>query len=221
MADHDSRESALADHDHVESWFEPHVHEWVHSTVTEDEGGVISPGSVAHIHPPGVKLAAQVKLGMHLEIPEDISAVDMLLVLGEIHRAEVDLAQGIDWTQDSLAETDSRPQAAWLPVYVLGVAQGYAMKAMTDLVEDWLERHGVPVVPLRPVDSSNISSCGWRADEVGSDYVGTLLVCFHDDRLYAYRSVPAEVASKLVTADSVGAYFAREVRGVYDFERLT
>jgi len=60
---------------------------------------------------------------------------------------------------------------------------------------------------LKPVTSSNILA-------VGHDpATETLHVQFTSGKTYAYSHVEAEQHQALVTADSVGSYFAKNIRG--------
>lgn len=64
------------------------------------------------------------------------------------------------------------------------------------------------------VDSSNI-------DRVGHDeQSGELQVHFRDGSSYSYAGVPRDVYASLLDADSVGSYFNRAVRGVYEHHRI-
>lgn len=49
---------------------------------------------------------------------------------------------------------------------------------------------------------------------------GTLYVEFHDGRAYRYLEVHRETYEELLEAESVGAYFAREVRPHHQFEKV-
>ena len=61
--------------------------------------------------------------------------------------------------------------------------------------------------------SSNISSISY-CDQ-------TLFVQFKRGAVYRYFGVPAKQFEGLRAADSVGQYFCREIKGIYECERLT
>ncbi|MFC5665924.1 KTSC domain-containing protein [Kitasatospora misakiensis] len=65
-----------------------------------------------------------------------------------------------------------------------------------------------------PVDSSALRSVGYDAAH------RMLELEFTCGGLYAYRSVPGRVHRELVAADSLGRYFAREIRDRYPYRRL-
>lgn len=65
-----------------------------------------------------------------------------------------------------------------------------------------------------PVSSSNIASVGY------SQATSTLEVGFHSGSVYQYRGVPAHLASALVSASSVGSYFARYIKGQFPYRKL-
>lgn len=58
------------------------------------------------------------------------------------------------------------------------------------------------------VQSSNIDS----VDHDGK----TLTVRFKSGTVYSYHSVPEPVFRKMMSADSIGGYFARHIRGSYE-----
>jgi hypothetical protein len=64
------------------------------------------------------------------------------------------------------------------------------------------------------VESSSIRSIGYDAT------TATLVVEFHDGDRYAYDGAPARAHHDLVTAESIGAHFNREVRNAYACRRL-
>jgi hypothetical protein len=67
----------------------------------------------------------------------------------------------------------------------------------------------------KPVSSSNISSVGY--DERSH----TLEVEFHSRAVYQYYGVPAAVFHGLLTASSVGSYFAVNVKKAgYSFRQV-
>ena len=64
------------------------------------------------------------------------------------------------------------------------------------------------------VVSSNLAAVGYNVE------TQTLEVEFKDRSVYQYFGVPSSVHSELVAAESVGSYFARDVKGKYRFVRL-
>lgn len=64
------------------------------------------------------------------------------------------------------------------------------------------------------VSSTNIASVGFDA---GSS---TLEIEFHSGGIYQYFGVPEHVYMELVTAPSVGSYFARNIKGVYPYRQI-
>lgn len=63
-----------------------------------------------------------------------------------------------------------------------------------------------------PVDSSSIKSIGHEGS--------TLHVEFTNGGVYEYKKVPAALAQKLMSAGSVGGYFAANVRGAFTARKL-
>ncbi|MNC76807.1 hypothetical protein D3C75_1286100 [compost metagenome] len=64
------------------------------------------------------------------------------------------------------------------------------------------------------VSSSNIAS-------VGHDESSQILeVEFLNGSMYEYYDVPEHVYQELITASSVGSYFAQRVKNVYGFSRV-
>ena len=64
------------------------------------------------------------------------------------------------------------------------------------------------------VASSNIQSVGYDAESL------TLEVEFLAGSIYQYFDVPAQIYDALIGADSVGVFFAANVRGVYRYARV-
>jgi hypothetical protein len=64
------------------------------------------------------------------------------------------------------------------------------------------------------VISSNISEVVWAADGQYAG-VGSLYVVFHGGRIAGYRNVPATEYANLISAPSVGSYYAKYIRGKY------
>lgn len=66
-----------------------------------------------------------------------------------------------------------------------------------------------------PVKSSNVISVGYdEAQEI-------LEVEFKGGSVYQYFSVPIEVYTGMITASSVGSFLATEVKGSYEYRRVS
>jgi len=67
-----------------------------------------------------------------------------------------------------------------------------------------------------PVDSTSLASVGYdRASAI-------LEVQFRDSGdVYQYLDVPETTYRALLAAESLGRYFNREIRGRYEYERVT
>ena len=64
------------------------------------------------------------------------------------------------------------------------------------------------------VDSSNLARVKyWKNTQ-------TLRVTFHNGAEYDYAAVPADVVQDLITADSVGGYFNRNIKNTYRYARV-
>lgn len=57
---------------------------------------------------------------------------------------------------------------------------------------------------LLPVESSSIKAVGYAE--------GTLYIQFTSGSVYCYKDVPADMFVKLINADSVGHFFAAEIK---------
>jgi hypothetical protein len=67
-----------------------------------------------------------------------------------------------------------------------------------------------------PVDSTSLASVGYDPSRA------ILEVQFRDSGdVYAYLDVPEATYRALLAAESLGRYFNREVRGRYEFRRVT
>lgn len=66
---------------------------------------------------------------------------------------------------------------------------------------------------IHKVSSSNISAIDY--DEATQ----IMTVTFTAGSAYKYKNVPQSVVDSFVTAKSVGSYFFRNIKGVYEFER--
>ncbi|EPQ7004144.1 KTSC domain-containing protein [Pseudomonas aeruginosa] len=64
------------------------------------------------------------------------------------------------------------------------------------------------------VSSSNIASVGHDASSQ------TLEVEFLNGSIYEYYDVPEHVYQELISASTVGGYFAQRVKNVYGFSRI-
>jgi hypothetical protein len=65
-----------------------------------------------------------------------------------------------------------------------------------------------------PVSSSNIATVGYE------ESTATLEIEFHSGGVYQYYNVPENVHLELITASSVGGYFARNIKNVYAWAKL-
>lgn len=65
-----------------------------------------------------------------------------------------------------------------------------------------------------PVNSTNIEAVGYDNESE------TLGVRFHSGATYHHKEVPHEKYGGLLTAESPGAYYAREIRGKYETEKV-
>lgn len=63
-------------------------------------------------------------------------------------------------------------------------------------------------------NSSNIDELSYDRDN------GDLIITFRGGRRYRYSGVPAETHQALIGAESVGAYFAREIKANFDCEKI-
>jgi KTSC domain len=79
-------------------------------------------------------------------------------------------------------------------------------------------------LPWEGVESSNLRRVAFvEVSEMTAEEArvrGTLYVEFHDGRAYLYSKVSRETYEEMLEADSVGAYFAREVRPHHEFEKI-
>lgn len=65
-----------------------------------------------------------------------------------------------------------------------------------------------------PVKSSNLAAVGYDPS------TETLEVEFSSGKVYGYAGVPADVAAAMTEAESVGSFFAKNVRGQYESQSL-
>lgn len=71
---------------------------------------------------------------------------------------------------------------------------------------------GKMLMQMIPVSSSNISAIGYEHQ--------TLFVSFNTGGTYAYSSVPESVYRGLMSAGSIGNYFATHIKNVYAYHRI-
>lgn len=64
------------------------------------------------------------------------------------------------------------------------------------------------------VSSSNVESIGYDEDH------GTLEIEFKNGAIYQYFDVPLNIFNTLMSAGSIGAYLASNIKGVYRFSRV-
>lgn len=64
------------------------------------------------------------------------------------------------------------------------------------------------------VSSSNISSIGYE------DKSETLEIEFHNGGVYQYFNVPKRVYEGLMSADSHGRFFIRNIKGTYGYKKI-
>ena len=69
-------------------------------------------------------------------------------------------------------------------------------------------------VELRNVLSSNIDSVGYDAN------TNTLLVRFKRGALYGYEGITPDIYNGLLTATSIGKYFASVIKGRYPYKEV-
>lgn len=74
--------------------------------------------------------------------------------------------------------------------------------------------HGEPEIKMEPVTSSNISHIGYREEDQ------KLRVRFANGNTYEYAGVPATIAQSLMTADSVGGFFNKNIRSQWPGTKL-
>ena len=67
---------------------------------------------------------------------------------------------------------------------------------------------------LAPVTSSNIAAVGYDAA------TRELTIQFLHGGFYKFMDVPAEVAAEFTEAKSVGGYFAKHIRGKFEFSKI-
>jgi KTSC domain len=65
-----------------------------------------------------------------------------------------------------------------------------------------------------PVVSSVIAEVGYNAS------LRTLEILFHSGAIYLYYFVPEEVRDSLMSAESLGAYFNKQIKGVFEHHQI-
>ena len=65
-----------------------------------------------------------------------------------------------------------------------------------------------------PVSSTSLASVGYDSE---SD---RLEIEFVQGAVYEYFAVPPTIHQSLIEADSIGGYFAANIKGKYDFKKL-
>jgi len=66
---------------------------------------------------------------------------------------------------------------------------------------------------MQSVFSSNVSEVGWEENK--------LIVVFKNGRRYEYDNVTEETALRMARAPSVGEFLNSEIKGQYDYRRIT
>jgi len=69
-------------------------------------------------------------------------------------------------------------------------------------------------IEMHEVESSNIAAVGYDSE------TETLQIRFHSGKTYQFYGVPDNLFEGLLTAESVGKYFAANVRGQYEYKKL-
>ena len=70
------------------------------------------------------------------------------------------------------------------------------------------------MIEMIPVESSNILEVGY--DELGE----VLYITFKSGITYTYEDVPYYVYEELLSAESKGQYFHKNIRGVYEYHKI-
>lgn len=65
-----------------------------------------------------------------------------------------------------------------------------------------------------PVKSSNIKAVGY------DDETATLIIEFQSGAIWTFDQVPASTHAALMEADSIGRFFAKEIKPVYQATRI-
>ena len=68
--------------------------------------------------------------------------------------------------------------------------------------------------PMHPVNSSQIAYIGYDEE------TNTLYVTFKNGQTYAYEGVPKEEFIELKDSDSVGSYFAENIKSSYPYTKV-
>jgi hypothetical protein len=83
------------------------------------------------------------------------------------------------------------------------------LETETGLVIIIADFYAIYAIPMLPVTSSQIKSIGFKDN--------TLYVEFNKGDVYSYKDVPDGLFVNLRFAESVGKFFASEVKGKYDY----
>lgn len=67
---------------------------------------------------------------------------------------------------------------------------------------------------MEPVKSSNVAEVGYDANQ---EILG---VRFSSGKLYHYKGVASHVYEAMMASESIGSYFAKNVRSRYEFELI-
>lgn len=65
------------------------------------------------------------------------------------------------------------------------------------------------------VESSNLNSVGY------DDETNILEIEFKDNSIYQYSNVPEYIYNELLTADSKGSYLHKNIKGKFNYQRIT
>ncbi len=70
------------------------------------------------------------------------------------------------------------------------------------------------MVKMQAVESSNILEVGY------DENAEVLYITFKSGDTYTYDMVPVHVYEEMLSAESVGKYFHKNIRGQYDFTKV-
>ena len=68
-------------------------------------------------------------------------------------------------------------------------------------------------IDMKQVASSNIKRIGWKNN--------VLRVQFKNSGIYDYQEVSKEIYETMITSDSIGSFFARNIRGNYKYIKIS
>jgi hypothetical protein len=72
----------------------------------------------------------------------------------------------------------------------------------------------VPIKMIHVENSSNVLAIGW------GPFTGDLLIDFKGGTRYLFKKVPLSLWEKFQAAESKGAFFAREIKGKFESEKV-